>query len=130
MYIRFAQTRRDPVCRVAPGLFHAFHQLPRFGRDDWRHHEIRRLYGWFNDRLRVPDRLSMRVGRHGDRRGVCWFTDTADGHVTEARYLAWLLNDIGVPIDELRSHHPGVPIYRDDHQIVVIPERNASITVH
>lgn len=130
MYIRFAQTRRDPVCRVAPGLFHALHRLPRFDADDWRHHEIRRLYGWFNRNLAVPGRLAARVGRHGDRRGVCWFNDAASGHVSEARYLAWLLSDIGIPIQELRSPRPGVPLWEDAHQIVVIPERHAPATQH
>ncbi len=130
MFIRFAQTRRDPVCRVAPGVFQAFHRLPPFDRDDWRHHEVRRLYDWFNSNLDMPGRLFIRAGRHGPRHGVCWFTDAAHEHVSEARYLAWLLNDIGVPIDELRSPRPGVPIYRDAHQIVVVPERDAAITLH
>lgn len=130
MYIRFAQTRRDPVCRVAPGLFHAARRLPAFDADDWRHHEIRRLYGWFNRALAVPDRLDARMGRHRTRRGVCWFADAADLHVSEARYLAWLLSDIGIPIEELRSPRPGVPIYADAHQIVVIPERLAAVTLH
>ncbi|MEM6385708.1 MAG: hypothetical protein AAF718_05675 [Pseudomonadota bacterium] len=130
MYIRFAQTRRDSACRVAPGLFQASHRLPPFDVTDWRHHEIRRLYGWFNGNLAVPDRLSAKVGRHGARRGVCWIADDAARMVSEARYLAWLLEDIGIPINELRSHRPGVPIFADTHQIVVIPEANAPVTLH
>lgn len=130
MYIRFAQTRRDPVCRVAPGLFHAFHRLPPFDREDWRHQEINRLYGWFNRNLEVPERLAARVGRHGERRGVCWFDADARDHVSEARYLAWLLSDIGIPIEELRSPRPGVAIWEDLHQVVVIPEPGAPIRVH
>ncbi len=128
MYIRFAQTRRDPVCRVAPGLFHA--RLPRFDREDWRHHEISRLHGWFNRNLDVPDQLAARMSRFGPRRGVCWFVGDASEHVSNARYLAWLLSEIGVPIDELRSSRPGVRIWEDPHQIVVIPERDAPVTIH
>lgn len=130
MYIRFAQTRRDPLCRVAPGVFQASHRLPRFDRTDWRHHEISRLYGWFNEHLEVPDRLAARVGRHGPRYGVCWFDDGARDHISEARYLAWLLSEIGIPIEELRSPRPGVPIWQDAHQVVVIPERGAQVTIH
>ena len=130
MYIRFAQDRRDPVCRVAPGLFHAFHRLPPFDREDWRHHEINRLYRWFNRNLDVPERLSARVGRFAPRRGVCWFADEAGEHVSNARYLAWLLSDIGVPIEELRSPRPGALSWEDPHQVVVIPERHAPVTIH
>ncbi len=130
MYIRFAQTRRDPVCRVAPGLFHAFHRLPPFDASDWRHQEIRRVYGWFNRNLDVPHRLAAKVGRHGARRGVYWFADEAGEHVSEARYLAWLLSDVGVPIDEWRSPRPGVRIWEDPHQVVVIPEPGAPMTIH
>lgn len=130
MYIRFAQTRRDPVCRVAPGLFHAFHSLPRFDREDWRHHEIRRLNVWFNHNLDRPDRLAARVSRFAPRRGVCWFSDAAGEHVSNARYLAWLLSDVGIPIEELRSPRPGTLIWEDPHQIVVIPEPRAPVTIH
>ena len=130
MYIRFAQLRRDPVARVAPGLFHAFHRLPPFDGSDWRHREIRDRYAWFNQNLDRPDRLCMPVGKKALRRGVCWFRDGASDHVSEARYLAWLLSDIGIPIRELRSDRPGTLIFGDDIQIVVVPERGAPVSVH
>ena len=130
MFIRFAQYNRDPIDRVAPGVFQAFHHLPDFDRDDWRHHEIRRLYRWFNDRLDVPDTLSLRMSRFGPRRGVCWFRDDAHGFIDEARYLAWLLSDVGVPVRELRARRPGVEIWRDAAQVVVVPDQNAHVTVH
>lgn len=130
MYIRFAQLRSDPVCRVAPGLFHATHQLPAYDGSDWRHREIRDVVGWFNRNLDVPGALSLRVGRHGVRRGVCWFRDEAADHVSQARYLAWLLGEIGVPVRELRSDRPGTAIWGDSHQIVTIPEARAPIAIH
>ena len=130
MYIRFAQTERDPAIRAAPGVFQAAHHLPAFDRHDWRHHEIRRLYRWFNERLDVPDRLSCRMSRYGPRHGICWFRDEAGAFVNEARYLAWLLSDVGVPVRELRSPCPGVEIWRDAAQVVVVPDRNAPITLH
>ena len=130
MYIRFAQFQRDPIDRVAPGLFQAFHHLPAFDPDDWRHHEIRRLSRWFNDTLEVPDTLSRRMSRYGPRRGVCWFRDDARAFIEEARYLAWMLTDIGVPVRELRAIRPGVEIWRDAAQVVVVPDKTASVTLH
>jgi hypothetical protein len=130
MYIRFAQLQRDPVSRVSPGLFHALHRLPPFDGSDWRHLQIRDRYDWFNRHLDCPGQLALPVGKHAVRRGVCWFRDDATDHVSEARYLAWLLGDIGIPIRELRAERPGTLIWGDDHQIVAVPERNARIVVH
>ena len=130
MYIRFAQLARDPAIRAAPGVFQAARHLPRFDRDDWRHHEIRRLYRWFNRELEVPAALSRRMSRYGERRGICWFRDDAGRYINEARYLAWLLSDVGIPVREMRSPGPGVEIWRDDAQVVVVPEPLARITYH
>ena len=104
--------------------------MPAFDRDDWRHHEIRRLSRWFNDRLDVPDTLSRRMSRYGPRRGDCWFRDEASEFIAEARYLAWLLSDLGVPVHELRAARPGVEIWRDAAQVVVVPDKNARVTRH
>ena len=130
MYIRFAQLERAPGPRVAPGLFHAFHRLPPHDPGDWRHREISRVYAWFNDRLACPDVLSARMSRFGHRRGVGWFRDEARAHVSEARYLAWLMGEVGVPIRELRASNPGVLIWEDAEQIVAVPEPRADVTVH
>ncbi len=130
MFIRFAQLVRDPEIRATPGVFQAARHLPRFDRDDWRHHEIRRLYRWFNDELEVPEALSRRMSRFGARRGICWFRDDAGRFIDEARYLAWLLSDVGVPVGELRSPRPGVEIWRDAAQIVAVPEPDAPVTLH
>lgn len=130
MYIRFAQLERAPEVRVAPGVFQAFHRLPPFDRTDWRHREIRRVYEGFNDNLACPEVRLARMSRYGLRHGVCWFRDAAHSHVSEARYLAWLLSEVGVPIRELRSPDPGVLIWEDDDQIVVVPERRALVQVH
>lgn len=129
MYIRFAGPRRVPHLRAAPGLFHALHYVPGDPDDDWRLAEVWRVYRWFCEELRVPRAFERRFG-HGWRHGICWFRDDAARHVSEARYLAWLLSDIGLPIEELRSPRPGAVIWQDDHQIVAIPDRRADIRVH
>ena len=130
MFIRFAQFERAPDVRVAPGIFHALDRLPPHDGSDWRHREIRRVYDGFNATLARPETLSARISRHGLRRGVCWFRDTAQTHVTEARYLAWLLTDLGVAIRELRSAAPGRLIWADRDQIVVVPEPGATVSLH
>lgn len=124
MYIRFVSPFWSDRCRSHLGFFHAFRDARRLaGRGDWRAQELDRVSAWFDTHLDVPDCLSRRMGRHGARRGVCWFRDSADAHVSHARYAAWLMQDIGLPIRELRAHRPGARIWEDDHQIVAVPDR-------
>ena len=127
MFIRFAQLQRDPDARVAPGLFQALNHLPATEGPDWRRSEIARTYDWFTENLDRPDVLAARFSRYGPRRGVCWFHDTATDHIEQARYLAWLLTDIGLPIRELRAHAPGQTIWQDAAQAVIIPEPGARV---
>ncbi len=124
MYIRFVSPYWSGQCRSHLGFFHAFHDARRLcGADDWHARELNRVSAWFNAHLAVPRCLSRRMGHHGPRRGVCWFRDTATDHVSLARYACWLMEDVGVPIREIRARRPGARIWEDDHQIVAVPDR-------
>jgi len=127
MYIRFAGLDREPSIGVAPGLFWVSAGLPRDA--DWRHEEAWRLLDWFNLNLDAPLCVGRKSGRGGWRQGVCWFRDTATLHVSQARYLAWLLTEIGRPVRELRAACPGAEIWRDDHQAVFVPYRERQVRV-
>lgn len=130
MYIRFVTSVWSDDCRTHLGFFHAIHGARhRHGPDDWRVRELGRQYAWFCHRLAVPDTLARKVGRHGARRGVCWFRDSAGEHVSRARYACWLIEDMGLPIRELRSDRPGTRIWQDDHQVVAITDR-ATMRLH
>lgn len=124
MYIRFVTPFWSDACRSHLGFFCAIYGARRRLRpDDWRVQELNRQSAWFDQNLDAPGTLTRRVGRHGDRRGVCWFHDHASEHVSRARYACWLIEDMGLPIEELRSRRPGTRIWEDAYQIVAIPDR-------
>ena len=106
MFIRFAQIDPDPECRLA---------------------EIGRVRDWFADNLEKPDFLEKRIGRQGVRQGLCWFDETAGEHIEQARYLAWLLTDLGLPVEGIRSERPGLLLYDDGVQVVAVPDRETVI---
>jgi len=79
---------------------------------------MRRLLNWFNEHLCAPERVFYRPHRKAAVSGVCWFRSSSQEHVSKGRYLAWLLEDIGYPITEMRSRSPGRILWNDPHQIV------------
>ena len=127
MFIRFTLCTFDPSLRAQPGIFQAAGLLPYLADNDWRGAEIERAYAWFNRHLAVPDALSRAIGRQGLREGVCWFRDEATQCIDQARYLAWLIEEAGLPTQELRSARPGIEIWRDTAQVVAVPDRDTII---
>lgn len=125
MFIRFARIVPDPDCRLAEGMFQLLDDLPTLAEDDWRPAEIGRVRAWFAEHLDKPEALEKRIGRQGVRQlrqGLCWFDEMAGEHIEEARYPAWLLNDLGLPVEEIRSERPGLLLYDDGLQIVAVPD--------
>ncbi|WP_095589144.1 hypothetical protein [Actibacterium ureilyticum] len=127
MYIRFVTDIRDDLARTEMGIFQS--GWPN-RVTDWRITELQREYDWFNRHLAVPRRFHMRPGRKGHRAGVCWFRPEATEHITRARYIAWLLSDMGVPVTELRNRDPGTRLWQDTHQIVALTDRRAPNRLH
>ncbi|MFG5380422.1 hypothetical protein [Yoonia sp. R2-816] len=125
MYIRFISPHWAAEARTYSGFFGPAYAC-RWSRKtpDWIADELSRELSWFSDRLNVPERLYKATGR-GTRNGVCWFRDTAAEHISRARYVCWLLGEAGVRMAELRSRRPGTVLWRDDHQIVALAERDA-----
>ncbi|QJF50838.1 hypothetical protein [Roseobacter ponti] len=124
MFIRFETEVRDPCSRTNEGIFCAAGDVLFDGPHatlSWQISELLRLRDWFNTHLNCPDRLWYRPGRRGEISGVCWFRDTAGDHVTRARYMAWLLNDVGCGVVERRARRPGRILWEDVHQIVASP---------
>ena len=123
MYIRFTTLRRDEAARTACGVFQAALDV-WYERPDlsgcWQVREIRRELNWFNTHLNAPERMWYRPDNRAGRSGVCWFKPTATIHVRRARYMAWLLSDLGIATEELKSLRPGQIIWQDRHQLVSI----------
>lgn len=120
MYIRFEGTSYDDWSRGCCGVFQTAGALDKTTLHSWHMAEIRRECDWFNDNLTFPRRLFYRPNRKAEISGLCWFRATADEYVSRARYLAWLLNDLGVFVEERKSLTPGRVLWQDDHQIVAV----------
>ncbi|GJL96041.1 MAG: hypothetical protein DHS20C05_24460 [Hyphococcus sp.] len=121
MYIRFVTPR---LVREARGVPAGVFRSGMNGAPDWLRAAIRDEYRWFNDNLRVPNRLGI-VTRKSNRRygGVCWFRDDARDCITHAYALSALLNEAGVPVTRIKSDAPGDIVYRDPQQIVAMPRK-------
>lgn len=121
MYIRFESRVRDYDARCNQGVFCAAFDV-WYDRDDlqnlWQVQEMRRVLDWFNDHLNAPMRVSYRPGKKAEINGVCWFRATSGVFVSRGRYLAWLLEDLGYPITERHTRHPGRFLWEDAHQVV------------
>lgn len=120
MYIRYQSISYDDCSRGCIGLFQSAGMLGNGDVQPWHLSEIRRECGWFNENLGFPRRLYYRPNSKGEISGLCWFRASAAEYVDRARYLAWLLNDIGVFIEERQSDMPGRVLWQDDHQIVAV----------
>lgn len=124
MYIRFESSVPDRDARCNQGVFctafDIWYDQPHL-RHLWQVAEMRRLLDWFNEHLDAPERMYYRPNRKAELSGVCWFRSAAHACVDEGRYLAWLLCDLGHPIEEKRSTSPGRILWEDTNQIVATP---------
>ena len=109
---------------VAPGLFGPAYDL-WWARDEMTPAliGIRRELDWFNANLPAPRRLGVKAKGRWFRDGVCWFRDSARDMLGHAHTLAALIEECGVRIDRIRSESPGQILYRDDWQVVAMPEK-------
>ena len=123
MYLRFTTLVRDKDARAPLGIFQAAFEVwyDRADLNDlWQVAELRRELDWVNDHLDCPDRRWYRPYRRAERSGVCWFRAQATLHVQRARYMAWLLEDLGLPTCEHRAHDLYGVIWQDRHQVVAL----------
>lgn len=119
-FIRFVTPERDTNSRSYTGIFSADWSVLTGG--DWRFDALMSEYSWFNRNLDIPVRLELRQGRKGNRSGVCWFRPEAFEFIRRARYMSWLLTELGLFVTELRSADPGTRLWADEHQIVALPD--------
>ena len=131
MFIRFVSPHWDARSRSHAGFFGPAYEASRSPRvSDWQRAELARELDWFADNLDVPHVLCVSTGHRQHRNGVCWFRDSAGDHVSRARYVAWLLGENGLPVEELHADHPGTMIWGDRHQVVALRDRRAPYAYH
>lgn len=121
MYIRFESLERDHNSRGCAGVFQIaldhWYDFPE-QRAVWQMVEARRVLNWFNNRLPCPETVSYRKGREAMVTGLCWFRSDANEHIAQARYLSFLMRDLGHYIHERHSQAPGRILWSDPFQVV------------
>ncbi|MEM9061861.1 MAG: hypothetical protein AAGD13_15485 [Pseudomonadota bacterium] len=126
MHFRFVVRDRDEVCGLELGFFQRAYSV-RNGEIDappWVRDQLRLELGWFNLHLDVPERFGRSAGRRGWIRGICWFRPEAHQAIDRARYVAWLMTEAEVPVEEIRRSCPGEVIWQDHQQVVAKPPRD------
>src|SRR6185436_12998411 len=105
------------------GLFRADYH-PRYDDNlpEWLRAPIEEHYAWFNTNLSIPRRFKVVSRRRHICVGLCWFKPEAREHIARARELAQLIAEAGHPTAMLKTRHLGQILYRDEHQIVAMPE--------
>lgn len=120
MYVRFIVLAPKP--RRPFGLFRAERpllddpQLPA-----WLGESIDQHYKWFNAHLPRPYSRAAK-GRGIPVTSLSWFRPEAAVFIARARHLAWLIEEAGHPTAMIKSKHVGQILYRDDAQIVAMPD--------
>jgi hypothetical protein len=126
-YIRFQSAEPHGDGR-RPGVFGLINGLSRAGRLTPEQEEFRRVNNaWYEANFPNPSTSDPSVYDHAANPGaMAWFKDSAHTFLERVEGYLDILCAYGVQCDRLVSHHlPGVIIYEDDHQIVVVPP-NAS----
>ena len=124
MYIRFIIDLRDPDSERYTGIFHAASELRDNGElEEWEQHELQNIRDWFNDHLDRPTNFSRTklYSVSTKKRGISWFKDTANDHISKAQEMAKILGRHGIPVVMLKTERVGYVVYEDRFQIVAEP---------
>jgi hypothetical protein len=122
MLLRFVTETLDHRSGRRRGPFAAGKRLIQSGHlsaedDD----ALEALWGWFNDNLQKPERLSLSARPHAKEQALSWFKDTASEHITKMREFAEILTRNDVPVSIIITTRPGYIIYEDKHQVCAYP---------
>ena len=128
VFVRFVVTERDHRSDQQRGIFTALYALERQGQlESYELAWFREVEDWFNRNLKRPDRLAWSTRPNAPERAITWLKMSADEHVRNMRQLMALLDQKGVPVEELRTEKPGYIVYEDAHQVAAIPFPNETI---
>jgi len=126
--VRLAVSTVDPDSQQPMGIFQAAYRLRRYTcLDAARKQDIDRELTWFQEHLATPQRFVHTRSKGYYRRppvAVSWFRAGATEHLRRAEVLGGALAACGLPVQRLRTQHPGYVVYEDDHQVVAVPFRD------
>jgi hypothetical protein len=119
MYIRFVCAAAHPYADAELGIYLGLDLIDLEGQPAWLLNEYDRAFDAFSD-LVVPDCVSC-SGTADGRRSLCWLRAENRRRVAAFRHLAWVMDELGVPVAEVVTRNPGHIIYRDEAQVVALP---------
>ena len=122
MFVRFVVAERDPDSLHDRGIFTALYDLER--RGELLPHELTWFHdaeAWLDQHLAPPTRLSRSTRPNAAKQAISWLKLSAVDHLRRMRDLAQLLEQKGVPVQELRTDRPGYVVYEDAHQVAAVP---------
>ncbi len=117
MFVRFVVGAEDEHHRLLTGLITEARLLRDKGALSIHEEEfLESTYEWFNANLPCPPFSTSGWSRDA----VTWFKDSAIDAIKKIRELAVLLEQHGALVRMLRSKNPGLVLYEDGYQIVVV----------
>ncbi|MDJ0638737.1 MAG: hypothetical protein QNJ20_07885 [Paracoccaceae bacterium] len=125
MYVRFETFAPCAEARGHTSIFQAaldlWQDVDR--AESWQADALRRELDWFNEHLDAPETNAFwyRPNRKAEVSGLCWFRDSAEQHVSRARFMAWLLDELAVPTRALWACNPGRILWADNVQVIAAP---------
>src|SRR5262249_48646185 len=126
MFVRFAVSERHPDSYWWKGAFKAIGELEDSGRlTAWEQEHVEEELDWFRDFLPIPTCFRQR----GSRRGICWFTPQAGAMVTRMWWLVRVLENHGKRVRLFKTSDPGMRLYRDEFQVVAVPQSRQRVRV-
>ena len=128
-FLRFVGTKRHPDSGAETGLFAIAYEIEKHTATRHVDQEaVRAELAWFRQNLPIPDRFSRTRSKGYYRRktgGICWFKDTATGHLNRMVTLKRIVEQYGVSITVIREDRIGYVVY-DEFQAVAEPFSDTS----
>jgi hypothetical protein len=127
-FVRFVTAEIEPGSNQPTGIIQAAYRL----RDGdalsvQTREELNAELEWFKSHLPEPDRFVLTRSKGFYRRqsvAISWFKAEGDACILHAERLGQMLKECGVPVQRLRTTHPGYIVYEDALQVVTIPFRD------
>lgn len=125
MYLRFVRPNRIGSMNAREGIFRAAYELRYSDNlDEHTSKQLEQLLDWFRIHLVIPDRFhrsKSKTKEHNHTKGLSWFKGGENESLDKAFELSSLLNEVGFPIETIKSKRIGYIIYEDRFQVVAEP---------
>jgi hypothetical protein len=123
VFLRFTSTNRHPQSDFNAGVFWAAHRLQeRSDLSEETQNQLAAILKRLEDAIPKPSRFTRtQNASHKRTRGLSWIKSSATELVSDLHRLAGLLRQNDVPVEVLKTSHPGYIVYEDSIQVVAEP---------